>query len=374
MKVNDFNPVRLKSARLYRGKIIDVLAKETDVQKKDILAFEESKYLPKLENAQKLANALNFPIEYFYRKDKMKVLVENVHFAVPGSIPRVEEVAFREKLVMTHKIVTFIEENVSIPDLNLPTRLDRNLDMEKLSVELRKYWNIGDAPIQNLGKIMEENGIIISTMNSGKKGLAPFTQKQSINSKLRYLVCLGDDKGSQPRRNFDLAYELGYIIGDALKIPTKRFSKDEFACALLLPKESFFEDLENPNDLDSYVNLKKKYNTPIEAMLYRANQIGILGYKPYNNLGRQMQAKGWLNQEPLDDTIKAKNPILLTSAIDLMIKENIVQSGNISETLSDIGIDIYEDEINVLLGLSSPKENNKTSKAKFNNKKNKVKK
>jgi DNA-binding XRE family transcriptional regulator len=83
MKLKDFNPTRLKSARLYRGKVIDVLAKETGINKKDILAFEESKYLPTLENAKKLSSKLDFPLEYFFKKDNIKVIVENTHFAVP---------------------------------------------------------------------------------------------------------------------------------------------------------------------------------------------------------------------------------------------------------------------------------------------------
>lgn len=355
MKINEFNPVRLKSARLYRGKIVDVLAKETEVNKKDILAFEESKYLPKLENAQKLANALDFPIEYFYQKDHMKVLIENVHYAVPGSIPRVDEVAYREQLIMTHKICTFIETHISLPALNLPIQASRSGEVERLAEEVREHWNIDTDAIENLGSIMEENGIIISDINVDKKGVGPFTQKQSINGKLRYFVSLGDDGQSAPRRNFDLAYELGYIVGNMLNIPAKKFSKDEFACALLLPKEAFLYDLKNPNDINSYVALKKKYCVPMVALLFRAHQLGVLGYKPYNNMGREMEKLGWTKNEPLDDTMKAKRPTLLASAIDELVEKEIVTRGDIAQRLSTADIDLNESEINRLLGLKSVK-------------------
>lgn len=355
MKLNDFNPVRLKSARLYRGKIVDILAKETNINKKDIIAFEESKYLPKLENASKLADALDFPIEYFYQKDNMKVLVDSAHFAVPGSIPRVEEVAFREMLIMTHKICKFIDEYVTLPKLNLPKEVGRNIDAEILANALREYWNLGDKPIDDLQSIMEENGIIISTINKGKKGTTPFTQKQSIDDELRYFVCIGDDLDSLPRRNFDLAYELGYIVGNMLNIPVKAFSKDEFACALLIPKESFIKDLENPCDINSYIGLKKKYNAPITALLFRANTLGVLGYKAYNNMGSQMQKLGWLNKEPLDNEIKAQMPKLLTGTVRALIDKDILTKGNISQRLSSMNIDIKEEDINILLGLQKPK-------------------
>ena len=35
---------KLREARMYRGKTIDILAKETNINKKDIIAFEEDKY------------------------------------------------------------------------------------------------------------------------------------------------------------------------------------------------------------------------------------------------------------------------------------------------------------------------------------------
>ena len=74
-----FNGKKLKNARVYRGKTIDVLANETKINKKDILAFEGDKYKPTLENEMKLANALNFPKDYFSQSDDNNVVVENTH-------------------------------------------------------------------------------------------------------------------------------------------------------------------------------------------------------------------------------------------------------------------------------------------------------
>ena len=63
MKKELFNGKRLKIARIYRGKTIDQVSKETNINKKDILAFEENKYKPTVENALKLSNVLNTSIE-----------------------------------------------------------------------------------------------------------------------------------------------------------------------------------------------------------------------------------------------------------------------------------------------------------------------
>ena len=51
MKKEIFNGAKLKVARIYRGKTVDQLAKEVNINKKDIIAFEENKYKPTPENA-----------------------------------------------------------------------------------------------------------------------------------------------------------------------------------------------------------------------------------------------------------------------------------------------------------------------------------
>ncbi|MDU6250299.1 MAG: helix-turn-helix transcriptional regulator, partial [Paeniclostridium sordellii] len=115
-----FNGKKLKNARVYRGKTIDVLANETKINKKDILAFESDKYKPTLENEMKLANALNFPKDYFNQSDANNVVVENTHIRTESTLPRVDDIAFKEKLVMTHRLLKFIQGYISFPEMNLP--------------------------------------------------------------------------------------------------------------------------------------------------------------------------------------------------------------------------------------------------------------
>ena len=343
VKLKDFNPSRLKNARMYRAKTLDILATQTKINKKDILAFEEGKYLPTLENSLKLAKALDFPQEYFYKKDNVKVILENTHVAVPGRVPRVEEVACREQLLMTHKIVTLIEDYIDIPKLNLPTKLGKNINEEQLAQITREYFDLGNEAILNVADVMEENGIIVSNINNDKKGSVALTQKQSVDKNVRYVVCLGNDEKALAKRNYEMAYELGYIVSNNLNIPTKRFSKDDFAGAFLLPADEFKKDLTKVDDLELYVTLKEKWNVPIVIMLYRAHQLGLLNYKKYNYLMQEINKKGWLSKEPLDDKIKANAPKML---------KNIAKNTNkLVEVLLEANIDMYSKDIEVLLGL-----------------------
>ena len=356
-----FNGKRLKTARIYRGKTIDQLAQETKINKKDILAFEEEKYKPIIENEMKFANYLKFPREYFFQNDNIKVVVESTHIRPESPIPRVEEISYKEKLIMTHKLMSFIEGYIKFPKMNLPNNLNRNDDIETLASKLREHWNLKNGPVGNMVTLLEINGIVISSINVDKKGAMSFTQKQSVDKVSRYLISLGNDKKSATIRNFDLAYELAYIVANEANIQLKKFSKDEFACAFLLPRNEFLNDLDNVEELDDYINLKKKWIVPISAMILRAYDLGKINYKKYMYLMKEMDKKGWLKKEPLDENIKATSPVLLKKSVDMLIDNNIMNSKTLVDNLSSCGLSIYPEEIELLLGLKEGKLANKSN-------------
>ena len=356
-----FNGKRLKTARIYRGKTIDQLAQETKINKKDILAFEEEKYKPIIENEMKLANYLKFPREYFFQNDNIKVVVESTHIRPESPIPRVEEISYKEKLIMTHKLMSFIEGYIKFPKMNLPNNLNRNDDIETLASKLREHWNLKNGPIGNMVTLLEINGIVISNINIDKKGAMSFTQKQSVDKVSRYLISLGNDKKSATIRNFDLAYELAYIVANEANIQLKKFSKDEFACAFLLPRNEFLNDLDNVEELDDYINLKKKWIVPISAMILRAYDLGKINYKKYMYLMKEMDKKGWLKKEPLDENIKATSPVLLKKSVDMLMDNSIMNSKTLVDNLSNCGLSIYPEEIELLLGLKEGKLANKSN-------------
>ena len=356
-----FNGKRLKTARIYRGKTIEQLAQETKINKKDILAFEEEKYKPIIENEMKLANYLKFPREYFFQNDNIKVVVESTHIRPESPIPRVEEISYKEKLIMTHKLMSFIEGYIKFPKMNLPNNLNRNDDIEALVSKLREHWNLKNGPIGNMVTLLEINGIVIANINIDKKGAMSFTQKQSVDKVSRYLISLGNDKKSATIRNFDLAYELAYIVANEANIQLKKFSKDEFACAFLLPRNEFLNDLDNVEELDDYINLKKKWIVPISAMILRAYDLGKINYKKYMYLMKEMDKKGWLKKEPLDENIKATSPVLLKKSVDMLMDNSIMNSKTLVDNLSNCGLSIYPEEIELLLGLKEGKLANKSN-------------
>lgn len=370
MKKEIFNGAKLKVARIYRGKTVDQLAKEVNINKKDIIAFEENKYKPTPENTMKLSNNLQFPREYFFKNENIKVTVEGSHFNPQSTIPRNEEISYREKLIMTHKIYTFMQGYIKFPELNLPDNLNRNDDIEEMATKTRRYWGLGDGAIVNMVSLLESNGVLLSGINIDRKGASPYTQKQSLNKESLYVIALGNDKKSATIRNYDLAYELAYIISNELNIPSKKFNADEFACAFLLPKDAFLDDLSNPNELDFYIEMKTKWLVPISIMIFRAYTLGVINYKKYNFLMNEMNKKGWLKKEPLDDNIKGVSPQALKTAVELLFENNIMSKNTLMDNLANFGINMNPEDIEILIGLKEGTLGAKVNQWKNNNKNN----
>ena len=350
MKKELFNGKRLKVARIYRGKTIDQVSKETNINKKDILAFEENKYKPTVENALKLSNVLHFPRDYFYRNENIKINVEAVHFNPQSTIQRNKEISYREKLVMIHKLYLFFENFIQFPELQLPQNLHKNMNEEELATKCREYYEAGDEPLVNMLSFMEAIGVVVTGMNIDRRGASPYSQKQSINGKSKYIVSLGHDKNSLAQRNYDLAYEFAFIISNELNIPSKRFNKDDFASALLLPKDRLIEELSNPNELESYLEVKSKFMVPLTIILYRAYALGLINYKKYNYLMNEISKNGWHKEEPLDN-VKATHPTCLRNAYKLLLDNNIVSKNTLMEKLYNENMILHPDDLEILMGL-----------------------
>ena len=144
---------------------------------------------------------------------------------------------------------------------------------------------------------------------------------QKINGKEQFFVILGEDKESAVRRQFSAAHELGHILLHNESLDIEQISRqefremeseaNEFASAFLLPAKSFMNDLIYPNNLDFYIELKKKWKVSISAMIIRAYKLKAITYNQYQYLMRQISQKGWRTKEPLDDVIQPSRPTIL---------------------------------------------------------------
>ena len=370
IKNMEFNGERLKNARLYRGKTITDLADETEISKQAISQFENGKATPSIETLLKIMNVLKFPREYFRQVDED--ITVNTFFRALLTTSKKEQLVQVTRTKTLAKIYEFLEEYIDFPEFKIPQIDIENIDIEEITLELRDYWGLSANPIVNIVNVMEKNGIVVSSFKTNESKIDAFTQIHKVHNVDRPFVVVGDDKESAVRRQFSMAHELGHIILHNSSIEVDELSREEykmmeeeannFAAAFLLPKESFLADvMQYPNKLEFYVELKRKWKVSISAMIIRAFKLNAITHNQYQYLMKQLSKKGWRVKEPLDDLIVTPKPVLLKKSIDMLITNDVMNEIEIVNELSNYGMALNADDIEMLLSLEKGRLRKKDS-------------
>lgn len=330
-----FNPKRLREARLVRGLTISDLAEKIGVSKQAISQFELGEYSPKPETVMTLINTLKFPKSFFYREFKEQYVGNTFFRANATATKKSKEVQFNKSLLAGY-IYEYLSEYIEFPELNLPDTsqyLNSECDndsIEQLAKQVREHWEIGDKPITNIVYLLERNGIMVFSVDTDSEKVDAFCQHR----KGRPFIFLGNDKQSASRRQFDGAHELGHVlmhkdIDNQDVLSRTEFKEMEnqanrFASTLLLPAEAFARTVTSTSLLH-FVELKKYWNVSIAAMLYRCLDLKLIDEGKYTSLVKQMSMKKMRTKEPLDDVIPLQEPVVLRKSI-LMLLENKIKN------------------------------------------------
>ena len=331
MNQKAFQGEQLKKARLLRGLTLTELAGRTGISKQSLSLYENNGNRPEYERSMKIANTLNVPYEFFLQEDSYTTSTETIYFRSLASATKMNRTVQSLKLEYAAKIYEVLAEYVDFPVLHLPKiefwGNDNEFDeqgsvaelkeIERISMQVRKYWNLGIEPIPNLQFTLEENGLIVTGFDTNESKIDAFSQRTLLKSRGNHqgeMFLIAVDQGTKPmgRIRFDLAHELAHVLlhpwSEGLDmIPKEEFKHREaqanmFAGAFLLPAESFARDVQAyPTDLKYYLWLKRKWRVSVQAMVYRSRQLEIITSNQHQYMMRQISKNGWRKQEPDDE-------------------------------------------------------------------------
>ena len=380
-KLTKFNGERLKSARLYRGLTLADISKETGISKQSLSLYENNKNIPDLGNVMRLSQALGFPYDFFFQMNEFSIKTEATYFRALLSTNKKDRIAQSIKLEYLAQIYLVLFEYIDFPRLNIPKvdfhsgntshdyeDADEGEQLEDIAIKVREHWGIGTAPIKDLRYTLEANGIIVTCFDTNAEKIDAFSQRTIINNGDVFFIVISKTGQTLARARFDMAHELAHILlhpwsEDLELIPKEEFKARErqanmLASALLLPKESFIQDVSHyPTNLEYYKHLKEKWNVSIQAMIYRTHQLGVITTNQYQYLMRQVSKNSWRKGEPGDVTYQLKDN-LLQSAVDMLINNKVLTGAEIVAELKEKGIAMHPNEIEDLLCLKNGTLNN----------------
>lgn len=359
-----FNGQRLKTARLFRGMTVADLAAQMELNRQTVSQYESGQISdPGYLRIQDMSRILNFPFDFFMSTDTDSIKIHQAtYFRSLLTTNKKYRAEQKMKIRFTAILFAYLSEYISFPSLNLP-RIRETDDVEDIAAELRNTWKLGTGPIDNLIYHAEQNGIIVSSFSSNYSDIDAFSEKLTTADGERYVIAYSNNKTSAVRIHFDVAHELGHILlhdweDEIEEISSEDFKgreqqANEFAAALLLPREPFIRDIGNYADkLPYYIELKKKWKVSIAAMIMRARKLELISYERYQLMMRQMQKQGIRKVEPLDGVLATSLPSVLKTAVHMLLDEKILTPRDIIEELTDeYGLALYAEQIEELLSL-----------------------
>lgn len=330
---SSFNGKRLKEARVYNKMSITELADKLNVTKQMISKYENGKSSPTPEKSFILHNVLNYPREFFYTKENYKYISLGTFFRSRLTATKKSKEPAEFLLKYSLLIRAFLDEYVEFPKIMDFSIFDDYSSPELAAEKLREILELSNTPIDDMLELLEIMGIVVVKFGYDEDKVDAFSCSTLLNNQNYFAVVAGNTR-SFYRQQFSLAHELGHFIlhrdynpqeleKDEYKIMEKE--ANDFAAAFLLPPSSFEKDLTKINiNLSSLLNLKKKWNVSIAAIIERSYQLNLISSKKRTGLYRAMNYHQWKNPEPLDLETPMTEPLAISQAIDLLIAEEVM--------------------------------------------------
>lgn len=341
----------LTNLRTMHGYSRKQLSDMLGVTEQAVWQYENNYTSPKMQTVNELKKIFNVKSKYFYTND---ILSRNM---IPENI-KVMNIAYRSKVMNiisktqaeakhieyldtfvncitaqvkhpTMKIIQLREEVIEYLNTSKENRITQ---INKVAELARKRLDFKKETNEDLMFLIEKSGVFVF-----EKAIGEEIDAYSLwTSKERPYIILGNMKRSAVRRNFDIAHELGHLLlhyrleFNNLDRKEHKLLENEanlFAGAFLLPEDEFIGDMRNifhVTNPDAYIDLKKKWNTSLQVLGYRASNLGIIESKSHRNFYAALHRKGYLQREPLDELLPLQKPMKVKSIIDLVSKKGII--------------------------------------------------
>ncbi len=172
-------------------------------------------------------------------------------------------------------------------------------DIEKVAAMTRARMGVPPGPVENLVDTIETCGGIVIDRDLEIDNLNALCRWVPGLPKLFFL------NGARPgdRMRLTLAHELGHTVMHFNRDADQALAEDQaqrFAAAFLLPASEIRRDLGVRLDIPKLSALKRKWRVSMQALAYRAHQLGCIDRTRYTSIFQQLSRLGWRKTEPVE--------------------------------------------------------------------------
>jgi len=244
----------------------------------------------------KLANALDYPVAFFYLDDPEELDTTAVSFRSLSKMSAKERDAAINAGRLGLQLSDWLEGQFSLPDANL-IDLSYETNPEAAARALRAYWSLGEKPIGNMLGLLEVHGVRVFSLSETTSSVDAF----SFWRDERPFIFLNNYKTPE-HSVFDSAHELCHLVmhrhAGAQKSRVAEREAHQFASAFLMPENDVRARVPRFIKVDTIIRAKARWRVSAMAMAYRLHALGLLSEWQYKSACIELGRRGYRTAEP----------------------------------------------------------------------------
>jgi Zn-dependent peptidase ImmA (M78 family)/transcriptional regulator with XRE-family HTH domain len=308
---NRFNHALLLLARQYRKESQGAVADKAGLDQGYYSRIENGLLPdgPSPENVDKIAHALDFPVDYFFFEDGLTGLPLSVHpmnrRKASVGVTALKQVHSELNIRLIH-LRRYLRAADIYPELPLPTiDVYEGGGPAQIAQTIRRAWSIPDGPIDNLTDYCERAGILVIWCDL-EKGI------DGVTMKVRDLPpCIFLNQHVPPdRMRASLAHELGHVIMHSIPSDTMEDEANAFASELMVPERQFRRQFSGRTGvtLEWLARQKAYWKMSMAFLLYRAGVMDMVTRHQSEYAWKRISSLGWRTREPQDTDFPYEEP------------------------------------------------------------------
>jgi Zn-dependent peptidase ImmA (M78 family)/DNA-binding XRE family transcriptional regulator len=291
-----FTPSRLALARRRGGLTKVQLAKAAGLTVRSITDYESEKTDPLPDTVRRLADALGFPVSFFYAPDIPEIEAEATTFRALSKLSAAKRDQALSAATLALDFHRWITERFRLPELRMPSHLSGE-DPERAADILRMDWNLGEKPIANMIHLLEAHGVRVFSLAEEYAEVDAFsTWDNGIP-----FVFLNTFKTAE-RSRMDAAHELGHLVLHRHGMTALSRSLEEeakrFASAFLMPRSGMLPAAPHFPSIEQLIRIKQRWKVSLAALAFRLHELHVISDWHYRSLCVDISRRGWRKKEP----------------------------------------------------------------------------
>ncbi len=334
------NPNMILLAREARGLTQTELADKLQLHKANISRLEKGDTPVTEKILLGIAGATHFPPQFFLQQGGP--IPVNLSYRKRQQVPAKIISAINAQINIIRRQVQFITRALQLKPPALPVyEVTEKQSPAQIASLLRKKWNVTVPIITHCCKLLEEKGIIICSFDFGTERV----DSRSMLTDDEYPIILLNSSALADKQRFSLAFELGHLIMHTFcVVPHHRNINHEangFAAEFLMPAKEILHDFKEGITLPLLGELKRKWKVSMIALLYRADDLGLLTPNQKRYLLQQFNEQKIRRREPPQLDAQKEQPRLMQSLLAGFMTKTKLDTAQLC-TLLAIEMDDYK--------------------------------